>query len=635
MNRRNTAVVGLLLAAVLFVAVNVLAQAGLKGARLDLTADRLYTLAPGTQKVINDLREPVTLRLFFSDKLAAEVPAMRTYGTRVRELLEEYAGRSDGKIRLEVIDPEPYSDAEDRAVAAGVQGVPLDRTSGRQFYFGLVGTNSTDKQEVIPFFQQDREPFLEYDLTRMVHALGDPKKPIVGVLTDIPLEYGPGGMMMAMRGQSQPYAILTQLRSFFDVRMLEPTAVSIADDVSVLVVARPNGLTDAAQYAIDQFVMRGGHALFLVDPYAESRTNPQTGMPDPGADKAATLPKLFDAWGIAMPADRFVADPRLALNVSAGEQARRRTVPYPAWLSVGEANQDRGDVVTAQIGAVNIASAGSLSKKDGAAITLTPLITSSPAAQLVPTTEMRARPEPEKLMAMLKAGEGSTQVLAARVTGPLKSAFPDGPPPAKEGQTAPPAGGHLKESRQPANLIVIADSDLIEDRFWVEDQSLFGQRVLAPFAGNGDLIVNAVENLTGSSDLIGLRGRAGSTRPFTLVEDLRRSAGQQMLAQEQELQTRFKEAERQLADLQGKQKPGSSSVLSAEEAQAIERFRQEAVRIRKELRDVQHSLNKDIEGLSAAVKAVNIVAVPLVVALAAVGVAGVRSRRRGSRSGRD
>lgn len=628
MNRKNTAIVGLGLAAVLFVAVNVLAQAGLKGARLDLTADRLYTLSPGTQKVIGDLREPVTLRLFFSEKLAAEVPAMRTYGTRVRELLEEYAGRANGKVRLEVIDPEPYSDAEDRAVAAGVQGVPLDRTSGRQFYFGLVGTNSTDKQEVIPFFQQDREAFLEYDLTKLVHALGDPKKPIVGVLTDIPLEYGPGGMMMAMRGQSQPYAILTQLRGFFDVRMLDPAAASIAEDVRVLVVARPRGLSDAAQYAIDQFVLRGGHALFLVDPYAESQTNPQTGMPDPGADKAAALPRLFDAWGIAMATDRFVADPRLALNVNAGDQSRRRTVPYPAWLSVGEANQDRDDVVTAQIGAVNIASAGGLSKKDGAAVTLTPLITSSPAAQLVPTTEMRARPEPEKLMAALKAGEGATQILAARVTGPLKSAFPDGPPPAKEGETAPPAGPHLTESRQPANLIVIADSDLIEDRFWVEDQSMFGQRVLAPFAGNGDLIVNAVENLTGSSDLIGLRGRAGSTRPFTLVEDLRRSAGQQMLAQEQELQTRLREAERQLADLQGKQKTGASAMLSAEEAQAIERFRQEAVRIRKELRDVQHSLNKDIEGLSAAVKAVNIVAVPLAVALAAVGLAGVRSRRR-------
>ncbi|NYZ15073.1 ABC transporter [Azospirillum sp. RWY-5-1] len=632
MNRKNTAVVGLGLAAVLFVAVNVLAQAGLKGARLDLTADHLYTLSPGTQKVIGSLREPVTLRLFFSDTLAAEVPAMRTYGTRVRELLEEYAGRANGKIRLEIIDPEPYSDAEDRAVAAGVQGVPLDRTSGRQFYFGLVGTNSTDKQEVIPFFQQDREAFLEYDLTKLVHALGDPKKPMVGVLTDIPLEYGPGGMMMAMRGQSQPYAILTQLRSFFDVRMLDPSAPSIGEDVRVLVVARPRGLSDAAQYAIDQFVMRGGHALFLVDPYAESQTNPQTGMPDPGPEKAAALPRLFDAWGIAMAADRFVADPRLALNVSAGDQARRRTVPYPAWLSVGEANQDRGDVVTAQIGAVNIASAGGLSKKDGAAITLTPLITSSPAAQLVPTTEMRARPEPEKLMAMLKAGDGATQVLAARVTGPLKSAFPDGPPPVKEGEAAPPAGQHLAESRQPANLIIIADSDLIEDRFWVEDQSMFGQRVLAPFAGNGDLIVNAVENLTGSSDLIGLRGRAGSTRPFTLVEDLRRSAGQQMLAREQELQTRLKEAERQLADLQGKQKAGASAMLSAEETQAIERFRQEAVRIRKELRDVQHSLNKDIEGLSAAVKAVNIVAVPLVVALAAAGVAGVRSRRRQRRS---
>lgn len=640
MSRKTTSLFALALAAVLFVAVNVLSSARLHDHRLDLTEDRLYTLSPGTLNVIAAVKEPITLRLYFSDGLAEQVPALRTYGNRVRELLETYANRSAGTIRLELIDPEPYTDAEDRAVAAGVRGVPLDQRSGQSFYFGLVGTDLTDRQEVIPFFQQEREAFLEYDLTRVVNALSQKAKPVIGVLTDMPLEYGPGGMMAAMRGGGQPYAILPQLRSFFDVKVLDPaTVTAIPDDVGVLVVARPHDLSDAALYAIDQHVLRGGRAVFFVDPFAESQT-PEPGMPpDPSASKAAVPARLFEAWGIVMPTDRFVADPGLALSVASGSGGRRRAVPYPAWLALGDGNRDLGDAVTAQVGTLNIASAGSLSVRDGSGLTLTPLMTSSPEARLMPTTELQGRPEPEKMMARLE-GEAAPRVLAARISGRLKTAFPDGAP-KKEGADAaaqatsqPSAPAHLTESRQPATLIVVADSDMIEDRFWVEDQSLLGQRVQVPFAGNGDFILNAVENLAGGADLVSLRGRAGSARPFVLVESLRRTAGQQMLAREEELTRRLKETERQIADLQGKAKGGSAALLSAEENQAIERFRGEVVRIRRELRDVQHALNRDIENLSTTVKAANIVGVPLLVAIAALAMAGGRSRRRAQRPAR-
>lgn len=642
MTRRTLSLVGLGLAVVLFVAINVLAQAVLRDRRLDLTEDGLYTLSPGTVNVIRAVQEPITLRLFYSGTLAEKVPALRTYGNRVRELLETYAARSGGTIRLEVIDPEPYSDAEDRAVAAGVRGVPLDGRSGEPFYFGLVGNDLTDRQEVIAFFQQEREAFLEYDVTRIVQALSQRAKTVVGVLTGMPLEFGPGGMMAAMRGAAQPYAILSQLRGFFDVKVLDPAATAaVPDEVAVLVVARPHDLSDAALYAIDQYVMKGGPAVFLADPFAESQTPEPGAPPDPSASKTAIPGKLFDAWGIELPADRFVADPALAISVSGGSASRRRAVPYPAWIAVGDANRDLGDAVTAQIGTVNLASAGSLSLRTGGGLTLTPLITSSPSARLLPTSELQGRPEPEKLMAQLGAG-GGAHVLAARLSGSVRSAFPDGPPkapPPAEGQEAapepaPPAAG-LKESRGPVNLIVIADSDFIEDRFWVDDQSLMGQRMLVPFAGNADLLLNAVENLAGGADLIGLRGRAGSARPFLVVEALRRAAGQQMLAREQELTERLSQTERQIAELQGKAKGGAATLLSGEESKAIERFQGEVLRIRRELREVQHALNRDIESLSATVKAVNIVAVPLLVAVAAVGVAGVRARRRGRRAARD
>lgn len=603
MTREIRSLIALALAAVLFMAVNVLAQNTLRNARLDLTAERLHTLSPGTVNVLRSLKEPVTLKLFSSETLANEVPALRTYGQRVREVLEEYAARSDGRLRLRVIDPEPFSDAEDHAVEAGIQAIPLDRSSGRSVYFGVTGTNSTDRREVIPFLDPQREAFLEYDLTRLVHALTDPKKAVVGILTDMPLEFGAGGILGAMRGGGgQPYGVYQQLRALFEVRMLNPALTAVDEDVGVLVVARPRNLSDDALHAVDQYVLRGGKALLFVDPWAESDA-------DPSAAKSATLPRLFDAWGLTMDPARFVADPRLAISAGTG----RRTVPYPAWLALGPENRDHGDVVTADLGTINLATAGALGRKEGASIGFTPLLTSSPAGQTADVALVMGRPEPEKLLASLSP-QGAVQVLAARVTGTVKSAFPD-----RDG---------LKESAAPANLIVVADSDLLEDRFWVETQRVAGARTLVPFAGNGDFVVNAVENLAGSSDLIGLRGRAGSARPFTLVEDMRRAAGQQMLAHEQDLRRRLEDTERRLADLQGKAKGGQAALLSAEEQATIDRFRAEMSRIRKELREVQHTLNRDIERTAATVKAANIVAMPLLVTVAAVGLAGWRLRRR-------
>jgi len=597
MNRSVRSLAALGLAAVLFVAVNVLAQNTLRDARLDLTAEGRHTLSPGTRTLIAGLREPLALTLYFSASLADEIPALRTHGQRVRELLEGVAERADGRVRLSVIDPEPYSDAEDRAVEAGLQPVPLDRATGRPFYLGLVGTDSTDRQETVPFLDPAREAFLEYDVTKLLHTLTETRKPVVGILTDMPLAFGPGGLAEAMRGGAKPYAVYQQLRALFDVRLLQPTLTAVDPDVSVLLVARPQGLSEDTLHAIDQYVLSGGKALLFVDPWAESDL-------DHGPDKAATLPALFDAWGLTMDAGRFVADPRLAISAGTG----RRTVPYPAWLALGAEERDRADVVTADLGAVNVATAGSLVVRDGAGITLSPLLTSSPAGQLADVGLVAGRPDPEKLLASL-APQGRVQVLAARVGGRLRTAFPD-----REG---------IKESAAPANLIVVADSDLLENRFWTDGRQ--------PFAGNGDFVVNAVENLAGGAALIGLRGRAGSTRPFTLVEDLRRAAGQQVLAHEQELRRQLDDTERRLSAIQAKARPGSGALLPAEEQAEIDRFRAEVARIRKELRAVQHTLNRDIEHLEATVKAVNIAAMPLAVAVGAVGLAGWRARRRARR----
>jgi len=676
MNRQQMSLTALGFGLFLFAAINVWSGVAVRDSRLDLTADGLYTLSPGTKHILEQIPEPITLRLYFSEKLSSDVPGFRVYGARVRELLEEYANRSKGMIKLQVIDPEPFSDDEDRAVKLGIQGVPLDQQSGQQVYFGLVGTNSTDRREVIPFFQQEREAFLEYDLTKLVYALTDPKKPVVGVLSEMPLEFGAGGVMAAMRGQSQPYAVLEQLRQSFEVRLLKNDLSRIDDEIKVLVLARPKNLPPAAQFAVDQFVLKGGRVVALVDPWAESaaaQTN-AAGLPDAGTSQEANVPALLKAWGLELVPGKFVADPKLALRVADGEGNRRRTVPYPAWLSIPAANLDHDDVITTNLKSLNLASAGALKVLPDTGLTVRPLITSSDQAQLVDLDKIKLRADPDAVTGAL-TGQGERQILAARITGTVKTAFPDGAPaapPAKadaakpdaapaeatapataeakpEGEAAAataetkPAGeakaepaktetgaeaGALKESRQPANLIVIADSDLLEDRFWVQSQDFFGQRFLVPMASNADLLVNAIDNLTGSNDLIGLRGRAGSARPFTVVEDLRRAASRKFQAQEQELRRQLLEAQKQINDLEGKSKGGSSTLLSPEEQAAIDRFKQQVLQTRKELRDVQHNLNRDIDALSTTVKAINIGLMPLLVALVAVVAAGWRRRRR-------
>lgn len=622
------------LAAILFIAVNVLAQGLLRDARLDLTADRLYTLSPGTLNVLKGLKEPVTLKLFYSASLADEVPAIRTYGQRVRELLEAYVHHSDGKLKLRVIDPEPFSDAEDQAVEAGIQGVPLDRSGGKQFYFGLVGADSTDRREVIGFFQTEREPFLEYDLTKMIYALGEVRKPVLGILSDMPLEYGQGGVMRAMRGGSEPYAVWTQLKGFFDTRMLKTDIAEIPGDVAVLMVARPRNLPEPALYAVDQFVLRGGRTIILADPYVESEAEGGMGQPAP-VDPAAIPSKLFDAWGLTLPANRFVADPAIALEVQSGAAGHGGSTIYPPWLGLSATERDRNDVVTADLGMVNMASAGALGVKEGAGLKLTPLLFASSEARLGDTTLLRGPADPKRVSKALDTPPVThAPVLAARVEGTAKTAFPEGPPPPEtrpgDVVTAPVplSTPHLAKNAEPLRLVVITDSDLLEDRFWVESRNLLGQRYAVPFAANGDLVLNLVENMAGSADLIGLRGRAGSSRPFLLVDRLRRAAGERMLARQDELTRELEDTERRIAELQSKTKEGGSALLSEEERRAIDDFRHKTLEIRKELRDVRHALNKDIERLSSAVKVINIIVVPLLVAFAAFAWAVWRRRAR-------
>jgi ABC-type uncharacterized transport system involved in gliding motility auxiliary subunit len=635
--RLGASALGVAAAAGLAVGTNMLVDRLAPRARVDLTAQDLYTLAGGTEQVLAGLKDPITLRLFYSRKLGAAVPSYGAYADRVREMLAEYVARSRGKLRLEVLDPEPFSDTEDRALAYGLQGVPVDQ-SGEQVYFGLAATNLVDDERTIPFFQPDRERFLEYDLTRLVHELSNPRRPVIGVMSSLPLNGDARAMMMRQSPQfGQPAVVMTQIRQFFTVKDVALDTQAIDPDVQVLLVAHPQDLSESAQYAIDQFVMRGGKLLLLLDPHSEGQTiRPGAGGQPGGGGTASSLDKLLHAWGVEAPSDKVVLDLRGAWRVRANPGDRVQAVDYLAWFNLQGESLNRDEVALAQLEQVTLASAGEVRKRNGASVEFVPLLTSSPQSMTVDAARVRQDPNPARLLSEF-AFDGQRRVMAARLRGTLASAFPDGPPALPEGQTRPEGfPAHRARSEGAANVVVANDSDLLEDRFWVRVQDFFGQQVTTPFSGNGALVVNLLDTLSGSDALISLRSRGEAARPFELVEEIRRDADAKYRQSERALQQRLERTEARLRELRGGTPEANApagaertaAVITPEQRAEIDAAREEIGRTRRELRDVQLDLRRDIEGLESTLRFVNIALVPTLLVLFAIGLAVLRARRR-------
>ncbi len=620
-------------ALLLVLGINMLADRFLASTRIDLTQERLFTLSPGTRSVLSGLQDPITLRLFYSRRLGAEIPSFGAYADRVREMLREYAAASGGKLRLEIRDPEPFSDTEDRAIALGLQAIPLDQ-SGEQVFFGLAASNQADDERNIPFFQPERERFLEMDLTRIIYELSNPRRPVLGVLSPLPLNGDPRAMLMRQPQLAQPQVVMNQLRQVFTVRDIAMDALVIEPDVQLLLVAHPQGLSDATLYAIDQFVMRGGRLIAMVDPHSEM----QAARPGPGnrppADTASNLDRLLNAWGIETPREHIVADLRGAWRVRAGPNDRVQAVDYVAWFALQNDSLNRNEVTVAALDQVSVASAGEIRMRPGTRLEFTPFLTSSAQSMLLEVARVRTDPQPARILGDFRA-DGQRRAIAARFRGALSTAFPDGPPAPPEGAERPenfPA--HRTATEAPASFVVIADTDMLEDRFWVRVQDFFGQQVAQPFAGNGSLIVNIADNLAGSDAMISLRSRGESQRPFERVDAIRRTADAQYRQTERGLQERLQGTERRLRELrQGTPvQPGERNqnqvMITPEQRAEIDRAREEIAATRRQLRAVQLELRRDIEALETTLRILNIVIVPLLVTLLAIALAVLRVRRR-------
>jgi ABC-type uncharacterized transport system involved in gliding motility auxiliary subunit len=634
-SRRSRSVVALVCIALMLVATNILAARFLPQ-RLDLTAEGLYTLSRGTRQTLAQIDEPITLRFYFSTRLGEALPAYAIYAQRVRELLDQYVAAANGKLRLEVYQPQPFSDVEDRAVAFGLQQVPLN-AQGDQVYFGLAGTNSTDDQQVIAFFTPERERLLEYDLTRVVHALAFPKKIVVGLISGLPLDGDPRAAQMGQPGR--PKAILQQLRQLDEVETLPTELDTVPSGTDVLMLVYPQKLPEKTLFAIDQFVLRGGRAIVFVDPHSEVQARAARAR---GGPTSSDVEPLLKTWGVKLLPDIVAGDRVSARRVMVDTATGAQAIDYIAWLNLRESELNRDDPITANLRLIAMASAGILEPLAGASTKLEPLITTSSEAMKLPVAAVMGMPDAAGLLTRFKSDD-TRYVLAAHITGPAETAFPDGPPAATEPAARPDEPGHagssppaaeggtkadfVRKSTQPINIVVVADSDMLDDLFWAQTQNIFGRSVIVAAAGNGDFVANAVDVLAGGDDLVGLRGRGTSARPFEVVERIQRSADDRYASERAALEKKLEQTQAKLRDVTSGEAAGAGTALAPEQARAVDEFRADLLATRRQLRGVQAALRHDIGALKTLLEFIDIALVPILVAATAIVLGMLRLRR--------
>ena len=643
--------IGLGVLLLVFLAAVALVNVVFRGARLDLTEAGLYTLSPGTRNVLEGIPEPVRLYFFISRGGLSDSPGLRAWADRVEDMLNEFEAHSNGRLDVSVIDPAPFSEDEDRAAAFGLQAVRLP-ISDDPLYFGVAGSNAVGDEEFIAFMSPEREQFLEYDIAKLVYSLSRTDEPVVGLVSSLPLT---GGFDPVQTRVTEPWIVTSQISDLFDLMDLDVIEDEIDEDVDVLLLVHPKGATPRQLYAFEQYLFRGGRALVFIDPLAEAdpATPPGGAMAGMPADRSSNLEFLLGHWGLEMPRETVVGDGRYALRVSEVDGTLAR---HPAYIGVDLAETDSDEVVTAELDILNLGFAGYLKTKEDAALEITPLVRSSSDAGFLDPNLLAFTPDINSLWSGFNP-QGEALTLAARLSGTAGSAFPDGRPEAPEDETGgeeddaanpfddavaaggaptlPDASSEEEEQELPEHiaegevqLIVVADTDLLADRMWAQAQSIFGQRLVTEFASNGDFVINALDQLAGSSDLMSLRGRAAFSRPFGRVDELRREAEAQFRLTEDRLQQELVSTENRLSELQQARDDQFDLSLTPEQEAELEKFTGERLRIRRELREVRRSLDASIQRLGAFLKVVNIGLIPLLIAVGGLAVALMRRRNR-------
>jgi len=619
----------------------------LKGARIDLTEDKTYSIAEGTVNIVNTIESPTKLKFFYSEKDSSELGFLRDYARRIESLLEEYVLRSNGKLAYEVIDPEAFSVEEEEAAEHGIQRISMG-FGGEPVFFGLVAVSDNGDEETIEFLHPDREEFLEYDISQMVAKVSRTQSQKIGMISGLPVS---GGFDQMQGRAMPPWQTYSELRKLYEIEDLGVDVVDVPADIDLLLLIHPDNVTEKTLYAIDQYALRGGGILAFVDVFAQ--TDPLLASRAQAPGLAGKSGALLQNWGVELIGNKILADAAHALRVGGG--ATQRPTPHLGVFGYGQANWAVPDhPILSELNNVIFSSGSVIKATEGASTSFEPLIQSSNQAGLLDSTLLQNLRDPSQL-ANGFTPTGETYTVAAHVTGKVSSAYPDGRPVVEEADTDAAAGdddkkttegatdmnsvisdinsgtGDAAEKPTPAvlehvgesvsegvNLFVVADTDVLNDPLWVRMSNFFGKPVAQPFADNGNFVVNTVENILGSTDLMSLRSRGTHARPFHVVEDLEREAAANFQAKEQELQSRLAETEARLAQLQQQREGQDGLTLSSEQQQEVENFRAQQLTIRKELREVQHQLGQDIEKLGGWIKLLNIMLVPALVTLGAL-----------------
>lgn len=636
-------IAGLLIVILIAIAVNVIL--GNLNLRVDLTEEKLYTLSEGTRNILTNLQQPVTLKFFFSESDPKIPIGIKNYAQRVADLLDEYRIRSDGNVLVETYDPKPDSDAEDWAQRYGMAGQELGMM-GPTLYMGIVAVQG-GAEAAIPVLDPRAEELLEYNITRLITRVANPKKPVIGVLAGLPV-LGIQAPPYAMPGQPRPesqaaWAAFSELKQDHTVRELDPTAESIPEDLDALVVVHPKELSDTTLFALDQFVLRGGRLMVFLDPLCVAEMEIQgpssMGMPTASSD----LDKLLAAWGVEYDRSRVVADLEASSRLRMGQGGQIQD--SPVWLSLRRAHANQEDILTSQLESIMMPYAGSFKVSENADRKVTPLLFSSETSGPVDT--MTAQYSVDGVRRAFKSGLERLP-LAVRLHGKLTTAFPDGKPDAakdegedpkqekdekaeqeatKEGEGTP-AATHLTESAAPTTVILVADVDMIFDRFCVRAMDFLGHKMHQAVNDNLSFFLNAVEQISGSTDLIGIRARGKTQRPFDVVLALERRAQEKYMAEERRLQDTLREAQQRLDALQREKDSSQQYILSPEQKKAIDNFQKQVLETKEKLKLVRRKLRADIELLGFKLKSLNILFMPVLVAVGGVLFWVIRRKRQ-------
>ncbi|TVR52488.1 MAG: ABC transporter [Puniceicoccaceae bacterium] len=619
---RKTIAIGLILLGL--VLVNYLA--GVLSFRWDFTQDRLYTLSPGTRSLLAQIEEPVSLQFYFSASVEGVPTPIKNYATRVEQMLRQYVARGRGAVTLQVIDPRPDTPEEEAAARAGLQAQTTP--TGENVYFGLVAIQA-DMEATIPFFVLNREPFLEYDLSKLIYSVQQFDKPRLGLISSIPLMGAP--QMPGMPPQPQQprrQVVVQEWEQTYEIEEIDPGADALSDSFDVLAVIHPQELSPGLLYAIDQFLLSGRPVFLALDPSsrffrAQAGQQQMFGGPPPGV--SSDLPELLSAWGIRYRAEEVVGDTALATTVSTGQG----TVAYPVWLSLRDEHFNDEAPPTSLLNSLLFVEAGHFSLRDDSDHELTPLVQATARNGIINPMLLQFT-QPEELAAQI-AATGTPMTLAGLIRGTFSSAFPDGPPaPADDDDSPPPPRPetHLRESARPGTLLFVADTDWLLDDYSVRRFNFLGMTALEPLNDNLSFASNSLEFLGGSEDLIGIRSKGTSVRPFEVVRKMELAAQERYQARLQELEARLTEVQENLRNLQARRDEAGQIVASPEIQEAIEEFRVEEARMRAERREIRKALREDIERLETVLLLLNLLAVPGLVGVAGIWFFTLRSRRR-------